>query len=476
VWTELRYISQEPLKLSGVLDSLVETLRGQPQQGAMDGLIEPFCRRAAEYRQSLIDAEPVQLAALVDFAAQAYRRPLESAEADELRNLYGQLRAEELAHDEAFRLTLARVFVAAPFLYRLETAPAGPGSAPVSDWELASRLSYFVWSSLPDAELLRLAAAGELRRPKVLERQTRHMLHDPKVRRLATEFACQWLHIYDFPVAERKSEQAFPEFNALRDDMYEEAIRFFTDLFQNDGTLQSALTADHTFVNARLAQFYGLDGVAGDDWERVDGLREHGRGGILGLSAVLAKQSGAARTSPILRGNWVSEVLLGEKLPRPPTDVPQLTDAVPTGLSERELIERHSSDVACAKCHQRIDPLGFALEGFDGIGRRRTADVAGRPIDTQTTLADGRTIDGLEGLREYLTNARRDAFVRQFCRKLLGYALGRETQLSDQPLLECLQHTLTTEDGRISQAVLAIVLSRQFDELRGDAAATETNP
>lgn len=477
LWMELRYVAQEPLKLSAVLDSLVETLRGQSQQGAMDALIEPFHQRASEFRQLQLDVEAVQLNALIDFAKRAYRRPLEPPEADELRSLYTQLRAEDLTHEEAFRLTLARVFVAAPFLYRLEIVPSAQESAPVSDWELATRLSYFLWSSMPDDELRGVVADGELRAPDVLERQTLRLLNDSKVRRLATEFVCQWLHVYEFPVTERKSEQVFPEFDALRADMYEETILFFTDLFQSDATLQSVLTADHTFVNRRLAQFYELDVFEGDGgWQRVDGLRQQGRGGILGLSSVLAKQSGASRTSPILRGNWISEVLLGEKLPRPPKDVPQLADTVPAGLSERELIERHSRDAACAKCHQRIDPFGFALEGFDAIGRMRTTDLAGKPINTQTTLADGERVDGLKGLREYLTTTRRDAFVRQFCRKLLGYALGRETQLSDEPLLESLQETLTAEDGRISQAILAIVQSRQFQELRGDSPKTEEVP
>ncbi len=476
LWAELRYVSQDPLKLSDVLDSLVETLKGHPQQGGVDPLIEPLHQRAAEFRKSMIDNEPKQVQAIIDFAARAYRRPLEAAEADALRELYKHLRVEELSHEEAFRLTLARVFVASPFLYRLEAAHEGLQVAPVSDWELASRLSYFLWSSLPDDELRKLAAADELSRPEVLEQQTRRMLQDARIRRLATEFGCQWLHIYEFPVTEKKSEQAFPEFNSLRDDMYEESIRFVTDLFQQDASLQSVLSADHTFVNERLAKFYGLEGVAGENWRRVDGLRKHGRGGILGLSATLAKQSSAARTSPILRGNWISEVLLGEKLPRPPKDVPQLADMVPEGLSERQLIERHSSDPACAKCHQRIDPFGFSLEGFDGIGRKRMMDVAGRPIDAKTKLPDGREIDGLSGLRDYLLDVRRDEFVQQFFRKLLGYALGRETQLSDQPLLISMQHKLTENDGRLSVAVLSIVQSRQFREVRGSDADSNRVP
>ena len=225
-----------------------------------------------------------------------------------------------------------------------------------------------------------------------------------------------------------------------------------------------------------MAKFYGVAGIEGESWRRIEGIQQHGRGGILGLAATLAKQSGASRTSPILRGNWVCEVLLGEKLPRPPKDVPQLADTVPDGLTERQMIERHSSDAACAKCHQRVDPLGFALEGFDAIGRRREQNQTGIAIDTRTKLADGHEIDGLAGLRGYLLEQRRDSVVGQFCRKLLGYALGRETQLSDQPLLAEMQRKLAENGYRTSTAVLAIVQSRQFREIRGRDTPQQESP
>ena len=363
-------------------------------------------------------------------------------------------------------------------VYRLENAPAGSSSAPVSDWELASRLSYFLWSSEPDEELRAAAAAGTLGTPEGLARQTRRMLADARVRRLATEFAGQWLHIYDFDSLDEKNEKHFPEFADLRGDMYEESIRFFTDLFQNDASLLSLLNADHTFVNERLAGFYGMEGVEGSKWRRVDGIRQHDRGGILGLATTLAKQSGASRTSPILRGNWVSEVLLGEKLPLPPKEVPQLPEdeTATDGLTVRQLVAKHTSVPQCASCHQRIDPFGFALEGFDSIGRRRDADLAGRPIDTQTKLPDGSEINGLTGLRDYLLETRRDAFLGQFYRKLLGYALGREVQLSDQPLLTEIEQRLARNDYRFSMAVEMIVQSRQFREIRGRQAQLAESP
>ena len=489
LWDELRYVSREPLRLVEVLESLVETTIDHPQAGIFDDAVKPFNARAAAFRKKLVASEKVHLDALVDFTSRAWRRPVSQTEDAELRELYRRLRKLQLPHEEAFRLTLARVLVASPFLYRLEEAPEDAEPAPVSDHELANRLSYFLWSSMPDEELRTAAANGTLHEPALLLRQTRRLLKDARVRRLATEFACQWLHIHEFDPLEKKSEKHFPEFVELRGDMYEESILFFTDLFQRDSSLLNLVNADHTFVNKRLAQFYGLsfnpqpnatqnlkssEGTIlaygnglNDGWRRVDGIQKHGRGGILGMAATLAKQSGAARTSPILRGNWISEVLLNEKLPKPPKNVPQLADAAPEGLTERQLIERHSSDAACAKCHSRIDPFGFALESFDTIGRRREKDTSGLAIDSRTTLPDGSKIEGLSGLRNYLLEKRRDAFLRQFCRKLFGYALGRELQLSDRPLIDEMLARLEKNDYRFSVAVETIVLSKQFRMIRG---------
>jgi hypothetical protein len=367
-----------------------------------------------------------------------------------------------LPHEEAIRLVLARVLVAPAFLYRAERAQPGTRPTPVADHELASRLSFFLWSSLPDDELRAAADAGKLRDQDVLAAQARRMMKDERTRRLASEFACQWLHIYDFAAHDKKSPAAFPTFGDLRDDMYEEAIRFFADLVQRDGSILELLDADHTFLNEPLARHYGIEGVSGDQWRRVDGVKQHGRGGILALAATLSKQSGASRTSPILRGNWVCEVLLGEKLLKPPKGVPVLPETVPAGLTERQLIEQHSSVESCAKCHARIDPYGFALEGYDAIGRRRTGS-----FDVRTQVLDGCRIEGLAGLRDYLLTKRRDDFVRQFCRKLLGYALGRAVQLSDEPLMDEMQTSLKANNYRIGVAVEAIVESPQFRMIRG---------
>lgn len=469
LWDELEYISQSPLTQVDAFTQLLEYASQDSNPKLFEPLRKPILERAAAFRKRLVETQPSHVQAVLDFAGRAYRRPLRDDEKDELRGLYQKLRQQELPHDEAIRLVLARVLVAPAFLYRLESPVAGTSQGPVSDWELASRLSYFLWSSAPDAELSQLAAAGKLSQPDVLAAQLRRMLQDGRVRRLAVEFACQWLHIRGFDEQNEKSERHFPTFAGIKGAMYEESILFFTDFFQRDRSVLDILAADHTFVNDALARHYGIDGIKGNDWRRIDGVRKLGRGGILGQATTLSAQSGASRTSPILRGNWVSEVLLGEKLPRPPKGVPQLPDdeTKTEGLTVRQLVERHSSDAKCAVCHQRIDAYGFALEGFDAIGRRRDKDLADRPIDTRVKTMDGAELDGLSGLRDYLLNRRRDAFVRQFCRKLLGYALGRGVQLSDEPLLDDMQEHLKSSGYRITVALDDIVRSRQFREIRG---------
>lgn len=473
LWGELRFVSQEALRLVDAYEQLAEYVtQDRPELViAFAPMRKPIFDRAETFRKELVDAEPHQIDAIIDFAGIAYRRPLTEADRKKLLDLYQSLRKQELPHEEAFRFVLARIFIAPDFLYRLERAPDGTQAQRISDSELANRLSYFLWSSAPDAELRKLASLNRLHEPAVLTQQAKRMLVDSKTRRFATEFACQWLHIYQFDSLDEKSEKYFPEFGDLRGDMYEESIQFFADLFQRDGSLRELMDADHTFLNERLAKFYGISNVQGDAFRRVDGIREHGRGGILAFATTLAKQSGASRTSPILRGNWICEVLLGDKLPRPPKDVPRLPDdeQATDGLTVRELVARHTSDVRCQSCHQKIDPFGFALEGYDAIGRLRQADLANRPIDVRTTLPGGQPIDGLTGLRNYLANDRREVFLRQFCRKLLGYSLGRATQLSDEPLLDTIQQQLAANDYRFSTAIETIILSEQFLKIRGKA-------
>jgi hypothetical protein len=465
LWAELLFVSEAPLKQVDVFEQLFQYATQDAKPSAFEPMRAPILAAAERFKEQRQAADASQREAVIDFAAKAWRRPLTEAEKTSLRSFPP-------------RLMLVRVLTSPAFLYRGEQARETTGT--VSDWELATRLSFFLTSSAPDEELRAMAAAGTLRDDKVLAGQVRRLLKTDGVRRLATEFGCQYLHVRDVATLDEKSERHFPEFPDLRDDMQEEVTRFFIDLFQNDGSVLSLLEADHTFVNAELAEFYGLGtkeraqgnpvenspvpipvSSADPSWRRIEGLREHGRGGLLGFAATLAKHSGASRTSAILRGTWVSEVVLGDKLPNPPKGIPILPEEAPAGLTERQLIERHSRDANCAGCHSRIDPYGFALEGFDAIGRARVAD-------TKTVLRDGTSIAGLEDLRDYLAGERREDFLRQFSRKLLGYALGRSVQLSDEPLLDEL---IAIEGHRVGDLVERIVLSRQFREVRGHLAS-----
>lgn len=480
LWDELHFISKDALTLVDAFAQLMEYASQDGDPKVFEPLRQPINERAVAFRRQLVEAEPRQVDRLLEFAAQAYRRRLSGLESSQLLALYKGLRAQEIPHEEAFRLTLARVLVAPAFLYRAEKPVPGSGQGPVSNDEFATRLSYFLWSSQPDRELRELAESGRLTDPDVIASQARRMLRDDKARRLATEFACQWLHIADFDQLDEKSERHFPTFLGLRDAMYEESVRFLTDLFQNDGSILDILDADHTFLNGPLAEHYGIplekkSDVAGksQEWRRVDGIKKYGRGGILGQATTLAKQSGASRTSPTLRGDWISEVLLGERLPRPPKGIPPIPDdeSATDVLTVRQLVEQHASNPKCVVCHERIDPLGFSLEGFDAIGRRRDKDLAGRPIDARSKTKDGAQFEGLTGLSDYLLTARREAFLNQACRKLLGFALGRSIQLSDKTLLDAMQAALKANGYRVGSAIETIVLSRQFREIRGRETA-----
>ena len=468
LWAHLHFVSQDALLLVDVFEQLWQFATQDADPKAFEPLRQPINERAAAFRRLMIESEPRHVEALVELAERAYRRPLTREEAQGLRELYRTLRTKELPHEEAVRLVLARVLVSPHFLYRGETPGPALAQVPLSDWELATRLSYFMTSSLPDEALLTAAATGRLHQPEVLAAHAHRLMQDDRVRRMAIEFACQWLHIRDFDTLDEKSDRHFPSFVVLRGAMYEESIRFFTDMFQGNRSVLSILDSDHTFLNEVLAQHYGITDVKGEQWRRVDGIKAFSRGGILGQATTLAKMSGASRTSPILRGNWIAEVILGEKLPRPPKDVPPLPqDEATESLTVRQLTEKHTSDPRCASCHAKIDAFGFSLEHFDSIGRWRERDLGGRLIDAKARVADGTQIDGLAGLRDYLLTKRRDAFLAQFNRKLLGYALGRSVMLSDEPLLEEMRAQLQANEYRVGCAIDSIVRSRQFREIRG---------
>jgi hypothetical protein len=444
LWRELLFVGEAAIKQVDAFEQIYQfATQDRPDLVVeFDKMREPILRAADEFRALRTRADAAQRQAVMDLATRAWRRPLTEAEIDSLK-------------DMPPRLMLVRILTSPAFLYRSETP--GNETGPVNDWELATRLSYFLWSSLPDEELRADAAAGKVARSRGIGAHTRRMLKDDRVRRLATEFGCQYLHVRDVATLDEKSERHFPTFHMLREEMQEEVTRFFIDLFQNDRNVLALLDADYTFLNKPLADHYGIPFEAAE-WQRVDGIRQYGRGGVLGFSATLAKHSGASRTSAILRGTVGQRSAAWRQDPNPPKGVPTLPEEAPEGLSERQLIERHSSDARCAGCHKRIDPFGFALEGFDAIGRTREAD-------TKTVVpSTARLWMASPACGTIWRTSRRADFLRQFSRKLLGYALGRSVQLSDQPLIDNLTQT---EGGHVGKMIEQIVLSPQFREIRG---------
>ena len=429
--------------------------------------------------QARVAAEPSHLRELVSFAERAYRRPLSSVEQKELIAFYQTLRQkDELGHEDAIRDMVTSILMSPHFCYRLEPAAPGEAPRPVADYALASRLSYFLWSSMPDHELLAHAASGDLHKPDVMVAQARRMLRDEKIRGLATEFAGNWLAIRRFEEHNAVDRQRFPSFTGeLRQAMYEEPLRFFIDLVSQNRSVLELLYANYTLVNPILAKFYGMTvPIAGPhEWVRIDDAGRFGRGGLLPMSVFLTASSPGLRTSPVKRGYWVVRRLLGEQIPAPPPDVPELPkDEANSGdLTLPQLLARHRESKSCASCHQRFDSIGLVFEGYGPIGERRDHDLGGRPIAAQATFPDGSQGQGLDGLRQYLSQRRQDDFVDNLCRKLLVYALGRGLMLSDEPFIKAMRSKLAADGYRFESLILSIVSSRQFLDRRGRDDARE---
>jgi hypothetical protein len=475
LWSELEFVSEQALATPIACAGLVQYYR-KPNDGAriMFFYIQEFeeqIRREAEaFVEAQVAAEPRHLEALLAFAARAWRRPLDPEERERILESYHADRQDGVKHDPAFRAALARVLSSPWFLYRVEQPSAGPHWQPVSGDELATRLSFLLWDSIPDAELR--AVSAQLHDPTVMEQQLRRMLRDHRIRGMAGEFGSRWLGVRDFVTSHGRNLQQFPEFTpALRDALAEEPVRFFEDLLLNDRPVTEVISADAIVINDELARHYGISGVTGAEWRRVENVASSGRGGFLGFGAVIAKQSAASRTSPIKRGAWLLQ-MLGERLPKVPPDVPPLPETPPPGLSVREITERHRQDPKCAGCHDRIDPYGMALERFDAIGRLRAASEL-KPGDTTGKLRDGTEIHDIAGLRNYFAGPRREDLLRTLARKLTGYALGRAVITSDRSLVEEVTRTMV-EGGRWSDALLIIVRSEQFRCIR--SADTLTTP
>lgn len=422
-------------------------------------------------KQQQQDYDSAVLSHLHAFARKAWRRPITAEETSKLSALYFEGRQKELDRESAAREVLVRVLVSPNFLFKAETLPqlteVKTPDVPLNAHEVASRLSYFLWSSLPDGPLSKAAEDGSLLKPEVLAAQTQRMLRDPKASALAKEFAGQWLKFNGFDAHNSVDEKKFPQFTPeLRADMHREVVEFFTRLVHEDRNVSDIIAGDYTFVNERLARHYGIPGVTGGEFREVKAAQQN-RGGLLGMGAILTKTSRPHRTSPVVRGDYLYQVVLGFSSPPPPPNVPELKEtSKPSSL--REALMVHRTDSACAVCHERIDPLGFALESYDPIGRFRASDETGGKIDDTGEMMDGTKFQGLAGLRDYLKKNEAQ-FLTQFTRKLLGYALGRQTLPSDKKLITQMQASLKASGGKFSAAVLEVVKSRQFLNRRAEA-------
>ena len=529
---------------------LAKAVRNNASETAQRAIQEHFeivAAKVLRVEKERVAAEPAHLKALLQFAERAYRRPISSEERSGLLAFYRESRnGNGLDHEEALRDSIARVLMSPNFCYRVDLidgivgragdspatsgdspdatgvsvsktlvsrptpadvpsggSPDGTGESPVlpghpgarrlSDYALASRLSYFLWSSMPDAELLALAAAGDLNRPEVLAAQARRMLQDSRIRNFASEFGGHWLDFRRFEEHNAVDRERFPAFNnELRQAMFEEPIRFIVDLVREERSVLNCLYATYTFVNAPLAKHYGMPlhiprssrreeahstsgdrnqshltsaaAVESEEWVRIEHADQHGRGGLLPMSVFLTANSPGLRTSPVKRGYWVVRRVLGERIPPPPAVVPELpNDEKSLGdLTLREALAKHREDKTCAGCHARFDSLGLVFEGYGPVGERREQDFGGRPVDTHAIFPGGSEGSGLAGLLDYVRAHRENDFIDNLCRKLVAYGLGRTLLPSDDTLIEQMRTKLAQNGYRFGSLVESLVTSPQF--------------
>ncbi|MCA9071166.1 MAG: DUF1592 domain-containing protein, partial [Planctomycetaceae bacterium] len=419
------------------------------------------------HKRARVEAEPVHLKALLEFANRAWRRPLRAEESEDLLKFYRTLREErELSHEDAIRDVVVSILMSPFFCYRSDFAEPSGSDNRLTSYSLANRLSYFLWSSLPDAELMELAHTDELQKPQVLMQQVRRMLKDERARALAVEFAGNWLDFRHFQNHVGVDRTKFPQFtDELRESMFQEPVHFLDDWFQRDGRVSELLEAQHTFVNQPLAEHYGIPysqpTANADGWLRINNARDYGRGGLLPMAVFLTKSSPGLRTSPVKRGYWVVKQLLGEHIPAPPAEVPELPkDESDLGdLTLREVLAKHRENQSCAVCHAKFDFAGLVFEGYGPIGEKRSQDLGGKPIDSSTIFPNDTEGNGLPSLEAYLRKHRQEQFQENLCRKLLAYGLGRSLLLSDELTIDEMQKVLAKGEGRFSSLVEVIVTS-----------------
>jgi hypothetical protein len=438
-------------------------------KAAADPGNDPAAVQAVEYHFTWINdtlrriqrmrlgAEPAHVTALLRFAARAYRRPLTPAEGEKLLADYRSLREKDgLSHEDAVRDVIVGILISPKFCYRLDLVDGVSGHA------LASRLSYFLWASMPDEPLL----SADLRRKDVLLAQTHRMLKDPRARGLALEFGGNWLDFRRFQQHNAVDRERFPAFtNELREAMFQEPVRLIEDVVRNDGSVLDLVYGSYTFVNPVLARHYGMPVPAGDDnrWVRVDDAGRFGRGGLLTMAVFLTQNAPGLRTSPVKRGYWVVRRVLGETIPPPPPSVPELPkDEAGLDRPLRDVLAQHRSNPLCSACHARFDAFGLAFENFGPVGERRERDLAGRAVEVDATLPGDVQARGAAGVRDYIRQRRQGDFVENISRKLWAYALNRTPILSDEPALERLRAELAADGYRFGSLIETIVTSPQF--------------
>jgi mono/diheme cytochrome c family protein len=444
---------------------------------------------------------------LTTLARRAYRRPATSEELETLLGFYKQGRADG-SFEQGIEMALRAMLTSPAFLFRIEREPTSAANAAtvgkpvsaanaatvgkpvsaasaatagkpaavyaVSDLELASRLSFFLWSSIPDDALLDVAVKGKLDDPAVLEQQVRRMLADPRANALVNNFAAQWLYLRNLD-SHKPDNRLFPDFDDnLRQAFRRETEMLFESVMSEDRSVLDLLRADYTFLNERLAKHYGIANVYGSHFRRVSLGSNHVRGGLLGQGSIMTVTSYANRTSPVRRGSWILENLLGTPVPPPPQNVPPLPENNPGAkvLTVRERMIEHRANPSCASCHQLMDPVGLATENFDAIGRWRTQSEAGTPVDASGGLPDGSTFDGAVGLRKAVLN-RPELFVTTLTEQLMTYALGRGLEHYDAPAVRAITRTARASDYRFSSVILGIVKSTPFRMRRAEATESE---
>ena len=454
------------LRITGPFDAHTgpspESLRKIFTCGHLDGHHQPGCARKV----------------VSDLARRAYRRPVTPREVDRLLTLVSEEQKRGGSFEQSIGVAIQALLVSPNFLFRIETDPqpaaGGDAGHPIGQYELASRLSYFLWSSMPDDELLRAAERNTLRQPEVLAAQVSRMLQDPKAHALVENFGGQWLQFRALE-STHPDQQRFPYFNDyLRMSMQKETELFFENIIHEDRSILDFLDAKYTFLNEALARYYGIPGVTGPEFRKVD-LTGAKRGGVLTQGSVLTVSSYATRTSVVLRGKWILDNILNAPVPPPPPNVPTLDEAATgTSMSLRQQMETHRTNAVCASCHARMDPLGFGLENYDATGQWRTQD--GKfPIDASGTLPDGRSFSG-PGELSTLLRGNSDAFAQCLTEKMMTYGLGRGLERYDRPAVQEVARHVAQDGYRFSSLVLEIARSLPFQKRKGDRAANVPHP